>query len=126
MYTAKSKALLQEIVIVLWAFVLACAFLPASLAQTKGEKSSLTYMDPSLPMERRVGDLVSRMTLEEKVRQMQHTAPAIPRLGVPSYDWWSEALHGVARWTWRMASWKRRLSCRSALTARSRRCRRLN
>jgi beta-glucosidase len=36
------------------------------------------------------------MTLEEKVRQMQHTAPAIPRLGVPSYDWWSEALHGVA------------------------------
>ena len=97
MYTAKSKALLQEIVIVLWAFVLACAFLPASLAQTKGEKLSLTYMDPSLPMERRVGDLVSRMTLEEKVRQMQHTAPGIPRLGVPSYDWWSEALHGVAR-----------------------------
>jgi beta-glucosidase len=44
-----------------------------------------------------VDDLVSRMTLEEKVRQMQHTAPAIPRLGVPSYDWWSEALHGVAR-----------------------------
>ncbi len=37
------------------------------------------------------------MTLEEKVLQMQHTAPAIPRLGVPSYDWWSEALHGVAR-----------------------------
>ncbi|MGH9469071.1 MAG: glycoside hydrolase family 3 C-terminal domain-containing protein [Terriglobia bacterium] len=42
-------------------------------------------------------DLVSRMTLQEKVLQMQHTAPAIPRLGVPSYDWWSEALHGVAR-----------------------------
>ena len=55
------------------------------------------YRNPSLPIEQRVSDLVSRMTLEEKVRQMQHTAPAIPRLGVPSYDWWSEALHGVAR-----------------------------
>ena len=50
-----------------------------------------------MPIEQRVKDLVSRMTLDEKVRQMQHTAPAIPRLGVPSYDWWNEALHGVAR-----------------------------
>ncbi len=55
------------------------------------------YLDASLPIEQRVDDLVSRMTLEEKVRQMQHTAPAIPRLGVPAYDWWNEALHGVAR-----------------------------
>jgi beta-glucosidase len=43
-----------------------------------------------------VNDLVSRMTLEEKVAQMMHAAPAIPRLGVPEYDWWNEALHGVA------------------------------
>src|SRR5215472_4964495 len=55
------------------------------------------YQDPSLPIATRVADLVSRMTLEEKVLQMQHTAPAIPRLGIPSYDWWNEALHGVAR-----------------------------
>lgn len=55
------------------------------------------YLDPSLPIAQRVNDLVSRMTLEEKVRQMQHTAPAIPRLGIPAYDWWNEALHGVAR-----------------------------
>ncbi|HUI44113.1 MAG TPA: glycoside hydrolase family 3 C-terminal domain-containing protein [Terriglobia bacterium] len=55
------------------------------------------YFNPSLPIARRVNDLVARMTLEEKVRQMQHTAPAIPRLGVPAYDWWNEALHGVAR-----------------------------
>src|SRR5580700_522201 len=55
------------------------------------------YLNPSLPIEQRVSDLVSRMTLDEKVRQMQHTAPAIPRLGVPAYDWWNEALHGVAR-----------------------------
>jgi beta-glucosidase len=95
MHTAKSKILVREIVIVLWTIVLAGA-LPASFAQTSGQKSSPAYMDTSLPLERRVEDLVSHMTLEEKVRQMQHTAPAIPRLGVPSYDWWSEALHGVA------------------------------
>jgi beta-glucosidase len=55
------------------------------------------FQNPSLPVEERVDDLVSRMTLEEKVLQMQHTAPAISRLGIPSYDWWNEALHGVAR-----------------------------
>ena len=55
------------------------------------------YENPSLPLEQRVDDLVSRMTLEEKILQMQHTSPAIPRLGIPSYDWWNEALHGVAR-----------------------------
>lgn len=47
-------------------------------------------------MEARVDDLVSRMTLEEKVSQMQNQAAAIPRLGIPAYDWWSEAIHGVA------------------------------
>ncbi len=46
---------------------------------------------------RRATDIVSRMTLEEKVLQMQSTAPAIPRLGVPAYNWWNEALHGVAQ-----------------------------
>jgi beta-glucosidase len=55
------------------------------------------YLDPSQPAERRAADLVSRMTLEEKVSQMQNHAVAIPRLGVPEYNWWSEALHGVAR-----------------------------
>lgn len=55
------------------------------------------YLDPSKPIDARVKDLVSRMTLDEKVHQMMNTAPAIPRLGVPAYDWWNEALHGVAR-----------------------------
>ena len=55
------------------------------------------YMNPSLPVERRVDDLVSRMTLEEKVSQMTNTSAAIPRLNVPAYDWWNEGLHGVAR-----------------------------
>jgi beta-glucosidase len=55
------------------------------------------YKDESLSFEERAKDLVSRMTLEEKIGQMQHSAPAIERLGIPSYNWWSEALHGVAR-----------------------------
>ena len=54
------------------------------------------YQDPNLSPEKRAADLVSRMTLEEKVLQMQNSAPAIPRLGVPVYNWWNEALHGVA------------------------------
>jgi beta-glucosidase len=55
------------------------------------------YLDPSQPMDKRVDDLVSRMTLEEKASQLVNQARAIPRLQVPAYDWWSEALHGVAR-----------------------------
>ena len=55
------------------------------------------YQDPSAPIERRVDDLISRMTLEEKVAQMMSDAPAIDRLGVPAYNWWNECLHGVAR-----------------------------
>ncbi len=54
-------------------------------------------MNPALPPEERAKDLVRRMTLEEKVGQMQDVAPAIPRLGIPAYNWWNEALHGVAR-----------------------------
>lgn len=56
-----------------------------------------TYQNPSAAPELRATDLVSRMTLEEKITQMMNMAPAIPRLGIPAYDWWNEALHGVAR-----------------------------
>jgi beta-glucosidase len=55
------------------------------------------YLDPDLPIERRVDDLVSRMTLEEKAGQLLYDAPAVERLGIPEYNWWNEALHGVAR-----------------------------
>jgi len=55
------------------------------------------YLDPDRPLEERVADLVARMTLEEKIAQMLYAAPAIPRLGVPEYNWWNECLHGVAR-----------------------------
>jgi len=75
----------------------ACALLYAVPSPCRDRDDVLPYQDASLPIEQRVEDLVSRMTLEEKVLQMQHTAPALPRLGISSYDWWNEALHGVAR-----------------------------
>ncbi|HET6451581.1 MAG TPA: glycoside hydrolase family 3 C-terminal domain-containing protein [Spirochaetia bacterium] len=55
------------------------------------------YADPNQPLNARVADLLARMTLEEKVSQMVHGAAEVPRLGVPSYNWWNECLHGVAR-----------------------------
>lgn len=55
------------------------------------------YLDESRSFTARAADLVGRMTLEEKVSQMKDVAPAIPRLGIPAYNWWNEALHGVAR-----------------------------
>ena len=72
-----------------------CALLSASLFCLPARAQ--VFRDPNQPLEERVTDLVSRMTLEEKVRQMQNDAPAIPRLGVSAYEYWSEALHGVAR-----------------------------
>ena len=58
---------------------------------------ALPFQDTSLPFEARAADLVGRLTLDEKVAQMQDRAPAIPRLDIPAYNWWNEALHGVAR-----------------------------
>jgi len=54
------------------------------------------WKDPVKPLDERVKDLIRRMSLAEKVLQLQNSAPAIPRLGLPRYDYWSEALHGVA------------------------------
>ncbi len=64
---------------------------PVSAARTP------IYQDSTRSFEMRAADLVARMTLEEKVSQMLNDAPAIPRLGIPKYEWWNEALHGVAR-----------------------------
>ncbi len=55
------------------------------------------YLNPALPPEQRAADLVHRMTVEEKVTQLVNVSQAIPRLNVPAYNWWSEALHGVSR-----------------------------
>ncbi len=54
------------------------------------------YKNPDLPIDKRVDDLVSRMTLDEKISQMMNSAAPIERLGIPAYNWWSEGLHGVA------------------------------
>lgn len=67
-----------------------------SNAQTAGATSNAPYMNPTLPVDVRVDDLVSRMTLEEKASQLVNQARAIPRLNVAEYDYWSEGLHGVA------------------------------
>ncbi len=82
MITKKNRSLI---------FVFAALFASQSQAETP------VYQDINRSFEERAADLVSRMTLEEKVSQMQNDAPAIERLGVPKYEWWNEALHGVAR-----------------------------
>lgn len=60
-------------------------------------QTQLPFQNTNLPLEERVSDLISRLTLEEKAQQMMHNAPAINRLGILPYSWWNEALHGVAR-----------------------------
>ncbi len=66
-------------------------------AQIAFAQSPEVYKDPGVPFDRRAADLVKRMTLEEKVSQMMNDSVAIPRLGIPAYNWWNECLHGVAR-----------------------------
>lgn len=63
-------------------------------AQTSGD---LPFRNPALSFEERADDLLSRLTLEEKASLMMDASPAIPRLGIPEWHWWSEALHGVGR-----------------------------
>jgi beta-glucosidase len=76
-----------------------------ALAAHAQDYKSFPMWDPSVPTEQRVNDLVSRLTLEEKVKQMLNAAPAIPRLGILAYDWWNETLHGVARTPFKVTSY---------------------
>jgi len=76
---------------------LVVALLLAVPATSALRAQALPWQDTGLSFQARAADLVRRMTLEEKVSQMTDVAPAIERLGVPAYNWWNEALHGVAR-----------------------------
>ena len=67
------------------------------LADARGAGRAAGLSGPGQAFEARAADLVSRMTVEEKVSQLMNDAPAIPRLGIPAYEWWNECLHGVAR-----------------------------
>jgi beta-glucosidase len=62
-----------------------------------GNRYEFAFQNPDLTFEERAADIVSRLTLEEKIAQMLNKTPAIERLGIPPYDWWNECLHGVAR-----------------------------
>ncbi len=75
------------------AVTLACLGMVCAAGAQQAQKPA--YLNPALPAAQRAADLVSRMTLQEKASQMVNHARAIPRLHVPAYDWWSEALHGV-------------------------------
>jgi len=76
-------------------FAALAAFLIASRLFAQNAEQP-AYLNASLPAEQRAADLVHRMTMEEKVTQLVNQSRAVPRLNVPAYDWWSEALHGVA------------------------------
>ena len=76
--------------------VLVLSVCVVAVAQAPTPPADPPYLNPALPVDQRVEDLVTRMTLEEKASQLVNQARAIPRLQVPAYDYWSEALHGVA------------------------------
>lgn len=78
----------------IYASVVMSLFIVSSLC---AQETNYPFRNADLDTEVRIKDLISRLTLEEKVRMMKHQSPAIARLGVPAYNWWNEALHGVAR-----------------------------
>jgi len=71
--------------------------LAVSLLSVVSQAQQAAYLDPKLSPAERAHDLVGRMTLDEKASQLEDWATAIPRLGIPDYETWNEALHGVAR-----------------------------
>lgn len=77
--------------------VIAIAGLLLGAVRLSAQTRQYPFQDTSLSFESRVGDLVSRLTLKEKIELMQNDAKSVPRLGIPAYNWWNECLHGVAR-----------------------------
>ncbi|MDT0647970.1 glycoside hydrolase family 3 N-terminal domain-containing protein [Zunongwangia sp. F260] len=66
-------------------------------AQENSNSESYAFRNTALDIDERVDDLINRLTLEEKAMQMMHDSPEIERLGIPKYNWWNEALHGIGR-----------------------------
>ncbi|MDR1331437.1 MAG: glycoside hydrolase family 3 C-terminal domain-containing protein [Tannerella sp.] len=77
-------------------FILICGLMLTASACTV-KQGGYDFRNPDLSVDARVDDLIGRLTLDEKIEQMMNNAPAIERLGIPAYNWWNEALHGVAR-----------------------------
>src|SRR5438105_8906250 len=73
-----------------------CGAIALIAASVSAQEPSPAFRDPALPTAQRVDDIIRRLTPDEKASQLVNQARAIPRLGIPAYDWWSEALHGVA------------------------------
>jgi beta-glucosidase-like glycosyl hydrolase len=69
---------------------------PFSCDPSDPKTQKYAFCKTTLPIEQRVKDLVSQMTLQEKISQLGDDGPAIPRLGIPAFKWWTEALHGMA------------------------------
>ncbi len=77
--------------------ILLLAFLGLESTISAQSKFEYPFQDTGLSIEKRVDDLVGRLTLEEKVSLMEHQSAAVKRLGIPAYNWWNECLHGVGR-----------------------------
>lgn len=84
--------------------IISLALLTAALNSHAQDYKSFPMWNYKLSIEQRVNDVVSRLTLEEKVAQMLHGTPAVTRLGIPAYNWWNEVLHGVARTPYKVTS----------------------
>ncbi|NLD38051.1 MAG: glucan 1,4-alpha-glucosidase [Desulfatiglans sp.] len=79
--------------------IISLLFFSCSDKSEVSEKKSdeFSFWNPALPVETRINDLLIRMTLDEKISQLTNESPAVERLNIPAYEWWNEALHGVAR-----------------------------
>ena len=75
-----------------------CLAVLCSVGSRMTAQETYPFRNPQLSVEQRVDDLVSRLTLEEKVKQMLNSTPPIDRLGIPAYNWWNECLHGIVQY----------------------------
>lgn len=78
-------------------FILYITLIFSNFNLTAQEVANLSFRDTTLTVEERVEHLMNILTLEEKLSMLDHTNPAIERLGIDEYNWWNEALHGLAR-----------------------------